>query len=87
MRRISTYVEQEDALLGVLTVRESITYALRLHLPMLSRKEVVDRVNSVILALGLQSCAEQQIGTPISRGISGGQKRRVTAACAMVAYP
>ncbi|KAF6743949.1 P-loop containing nucleoside triphosphate hydrolase protein [Ephemerocybe angulata] len=37
--------------------------------------------------LGLQSCAEQKIGTPISRGISGGQKRRVTAACAMVTFP
>lgn len=87
MQRISTFVEQEDALLGVLTVRESITYALRLHLPLLSRKDVVHRVNRVIAALGLESCADQQIGTPISRGISGGQKRRVTAACAMVTYP
>ncbi|KAG6897314.1 hypothetical protein C0992_002490, partial [Termitomyces sp. T32_za158] len=87
MHHISNFVEQEDALLGVLTVRESITYALRLHLPLLNRKEVSERVNRVIAALGLQSCAEQQIGTPISRGISGGQKRRVTAACAMVTYP
>ncbi|KAG6899183.1 hypothetical protein C0993_012597 [Termitomyces sp. T159_Od127] len=72
MHHISHFVEQEDALLGVLTVRESITYALRLHLPMLNRKEVSQRVSRVIAALGLQSCAEQQIGTPISRGISGG---------------
>ncbi|KAG6855896.1 hypothetical protein H0H87_009576 [Tephrocybe sp. NHM501043] len=83
MHRISTFVEQEDALLGVLTVRESVTYALRLHLPLLPRKEVTERVDRVISALGLQSCAEQRIGTPISRG----QKRRVTAACAMVTYP
>jgi len=71
----------------VLTVRESVTYALRLHLPLLPRKDVVHRVNRVIATLGLQSCAEQRIGTAISRGISGGQKRRVTAACAMVTYP
>ncbi|KAF8877438.1 P-loop containing nucleoside triphosphate hydrolase protein [Infundibulicybe gibba] len=87
MHKISMFVEQEDALLGVLTVRESISYALRLHLPLLSRKEVGDRVNRVLTALGLQSCADQRIGTAISRGISGGQKRRVTAACAMVTYP
>jgi hypothetical protein len=31
MHNISTFVEQEDALLGVLTVRESVTYALRLQ--------------------------------------------------------
>ncbi|KAF4610157.1 hypothetical protein D9613_010239 [Agrocybe pediades] len=87
MHKISSFVEQEDALLGVLTVRESISYALRLHLPRLPRTQVNQRVERVIRALGLQSCADQRIGTPISRGISGGQKRRVTAACAMVTFP
>ncbi|EAU87223.1 hypothetical protein CC1G_10502 [Coprinopsis cinerea okayama7 len=87
MHKISCFVEQEDALLGVLTVRESIQYALRLHLPLLPRRQVNDRVERVITALGLQSCANQRIGTPIQRGISGGQKRRVTAACAMVTFP
>jgi len=31
MHKISSFVEQEDALLGVLTVKESISYALRLQ--------------------------------------------------------
>ncbi|KAJ7246166.1 P-loop containing nucleoside triphosphate hydrolase protein [Mycena haematopus] len=87
MQQMSTFVEQEDALLGVLTVRESVSYALRLHLPMLSRREAAARVDRVLTALGLQSCSHQRIGTPISRGVSGGQKRRVTAACAMVTFP
>ncbi|KAK7022533.1 ABC transporter domain-containing protein [Favolaschia claudopus] len=87
MQHMSTFVEQEDALLGVLTVRESVSYALRLHLPLLSRREVAARVDRVLTALGLQSCSHQRIGTPISRGISGGQKRRVTAACAMITFP
>ncbi|KAJ7222173.1 P-loop containing nucleoside triphosphate hydrolase protein [Mycena pura] len=87
MQKVSTFVEQEDALLGVLTVRESVSYALRLHLPLLSRRDIAARVNRVLTALGLQSCADQRIGTPISRGVSGGQKRRVTAACAMVTFP
>ncbi|KAF8154965.1 P-loop containing nucleoside triphosphate hydrolase protein [Crassisporium funariophilum] len=87
MHKISCFVEQEDALLGVMTVRESISYALRLHLPLFPRRMVNERVNRVLTALGLHSCSEQRIGTPISRGISGGQKRRVTAACAMVTFP
>ncbi|KAK2464911.1 hypothetical protein APHAL10511_002987 [Amanita phalloides] len=87
MHHISSFVEQDDALFGVLTVRECITYALRLHLPLLPRRQVVERVERVISALGLQACATQKIGTVIQRGISGGQKRRVTAACAMVTYP
>ncbi|KAJ2924403.1 hypothetical protein H1R20_g12699, partial [Candolleomyces eurysporus] len=56
-------------------------------LPLMPRNQVNDRVQRVITALGLQTCADQRIGTPISRGISGGQKRRVTAACAMVTFP
>jgi hypothetical protein len=31
MHQMSTFVEQEDALLGVLTVHESVSYALRLQ--------------------------------------------------------
>ena len=102
MHKISTFVEQEDALLGVLTVRESVEYALRLqyvffsvfplaeHIkrvcsrlftvltrllsssPSFSRKAVHDRVDRVLIALGLQGCSSQRIGTAISRGISGG---------------
>ncbi|KAJ6488902.1 P-loop containing nucleoside triphosphate hydrolase protein, partial [Mycena sanguinolenta] len=87
MHRMSTFVEQEDALLGVLTVRESVSYALRLHLPLMNRRDVASRVDRVLAALGLQSCQNQRIETPISRGISGGQKRRVTAACAMATFP
>ncbi|THU99958.1 P-loop containing nucleoside triphosphate hydrolase protein [Dendrothele bispora CBS 962.96] len=87
MFKISSFVEQDDTLLGVLTVRETVTYALRLHSPLLSRKEITDRVDRVLTALGLRGCMNQKIGTPIARGISGGQKRRVTAACAMVTFP
>ncbi|KAK1221788.1 hypothetical protein PQX77_015407 [Marasmius sp. AFHP31] len=87
MYKLSAFVEQEDALLGVLTVRETVSYALRLHSPLLKGKEVSDRVERVLKALGLSTCADQRIGTPIQRGISGGQKRRVTAACAMVTFP
>jgi ABC-type multidrug transport system ATPase subunit len=31
MRTIATYVEQDDALLGVLTVAETVTFAARLR--------------------------------------------------------
>ncbi|KAJ7930944.1 P-loop containing nucleoside triphosphate hydrolase protein [Mycena leptocephala] len=58
MQQMSTFVEQEDALLGVL--------------PILSRQEVAARGERVLGTLGLQSCANQRIGTPISCGISGG---------------
>ena len=33
IRRVSSYVEQEDALIGSLTVRETLDFAARLSLP------------------------------------------------------
>lgn len=33
LRKISSYVEQEDALIGSLTVRETLDFAARLSLP------------------------------------------------------
>src|SRR5580692_466584 len=42
-RRVSCYVEQEDALLGVLTVRETLHFAAKLSLP--SSVGKVERMN------------------------------------------
>ena len=42
-------------------------------LPLLPRRQVLERVERVIFALGLKNCANQKIGTVIQRGISGGK--------------
>lgn len=44
-------------------------------------------VKRTIEALGLVDVARNRIGTPIQRGISGGQKRRVTIASSVVSRP
>lgn len=44
-------------------------------------------VDDTLRSLGLQDVANNRIGTPLQRGISGGQKRRVTIACSVVARP
>ncbi len=82
-----SFVEQEEALLGVLTARESISYALRLASPKAPAAFVKTRTSEVIKMLGLESCADLKIGTPIQRGLSGGQKRRVSIGCGLVTYP
>jgi ABC-type multidrug transport system ATPase subunit len=82
-----SFVEQEDALLGTLTAREMFSFALRLAMPQAKASFVKERVKSVLQMLGLQSCADMQIGTPIKRGLSGGQKRRVSIGCSLITYP
>ncbi|GAA6011592.1 hypothetical protein JCM11491_004698 [Sporobolomyces phaffii] len=81
-----SFVEQDDALLGVLTVRETVAFAAYLSLG--SSYPGIDRhIDDTLRSLGLQDIANNKIGTPLSRGISGGQKRRVTIACSVVTKP
>ncbi|KAE8258035.1 hypothetical protein A4X13_0g1947 [Tilletia indica] len=88
MHAISSYVEQEDALLGVLTVEETLTFTTKLAFPTgVSAAEIQERVKDTMEGLGLSHVASNIIGTPIQRGISGGQKRRVTIGNALVTLP
>lgn len=84
-----SYVPQSnDSLNGVLTVREVITYSLRLTdrtgMDGEARKA---RVNEVISQMALDVCADTKIGTFYMAGISGGQKRRTSVAVEMVHKP
>ncbi|GAA5903876.1 uncharacterized protein JCM6883_002013 [Sporobolomyces salmoneus] len=81
-----SFVEQDDALLGVLTVRETVAFAAKLSLG--SSYPGLDRhIDDTLRSLGLQDVANNKIGTPLQRGISGGQKRRVTVAQSVVGKP
>ena len=77
----AAYVPQEsDTLLGVLTVREAISYSLRLKNPAgIDVNARRARVDDIIVKLGLDSCADTKIGTFYMAGVSGGQKRRACA--------
>ncbi|KAF8495061.1 P-loop containing nucleoside triphosphate hydrolase protein [Gautieria morchelliformis] len=86
VKRTISFVEQDDALLGVLTVRETVAYAARLSLPR-GTPDLDAHIDATLLSLGLQDVANNRVGTPLQRGISGGQKRRVTIACSVVSRP
>jgi ABC-type multidrug transport system ATPase subunit len=88
IRNLSSFVEQEDALIGSLTVKETISFAARLALSSsVSKKERVLRVNDLLDAFGIRDQANTLVGTPIRKGISGGQKRRLSVASQLIADP
>ena len=88
LRQLSCYVEQEDALIGSLTVRETVDFAARLASPgKISKKERKARVDDLIDAFGLRHQANTIVGTPLQKGISGGQKRRLSVASQLVTSP
>lgn len=45
------------------------------------------RVDELLVAFGLQKQANTIVGTPIRKGISGGQKRRLTIASQLITAP
>ncbi|KAH0713934.1 hypothetical protein KY289_009893 [Solanum tuberosum] len=82
------YVTQEDILMGTLTVRETIQYSAQLRLPSnMSKDEVNEIVNNVIIEMGLEDCAQNLIGNWHLRGISGGEKKRLSIALEIITQP
>lgn len=88
-RQISRFVEQEDALIGSLTVRETLGFACRLSsgTSSLSKRERAARIDGLLESFGLREQADTIIGTPFRKGISGGQKRRVGIASQLITSP
>lgn len=80
IQSICSYVVQDDeGLLPTLTVRETLYYAAYLRLPKhMSRRQKRARADDVILKMGLKDCADRLIGGEFIKGISGGERRRVT---------
>ena len=64
------------ALLQALTVYETLYFAAMLRLPRtFTTAQKVERINSVIRALGLEKCRNTIIGGFFRRGVSGGERK------------
>ncbi|KAL8918882.1 MAG: hypothetical protein Q9172_005240 [Xanthocarpia lactea] len=89
IRSICSYVcQDDDALFPCLTVRENLQFAAALRLPThLSKTQKRQRAESVLFKLGLRDCADTLVGDNSVKGISGGEKRRVTIAIQILTDP
>ena len=88
MRRQSGYVMQDDLLYSALTVYETLLFAARLRLPpSMSLKEKKEKVQSLLSLLGLEKAANTFIGDENRRGVSGGERKRVSIGVEMIADP
>ncbi|CAN0352553.1 unnamed protein product [Pylaiella littoralis] len=86
-KRMSGYVMQDDALYPLLTVRETLRFAAELRIPDLPKADKYEIVEQTIRQLKLTNCADTKIGNDIHRGISGGEKRRVSIGVDTVQQP
>ncbi|KAG0316959.1 hypothetical protein BGZ99_006571 [Dissophora globulifera] len=88
IRRAVGFVDQDDTLPPTQTVYEAVLFSAMLRLPeAMPIHRVHERVAEVIEMLGLTHCADRRIGNVTARGISGGEKRRVSIALELITRP
>eukprot|EP00004_Rigifila_ramosa_P023622 TRINITY_DN6655_c0_g1_i1.p2 TRINITY_DN6655_c0_g1~~TRINITY_DN6655_c0_g1_i1.p2 ORF type:complete len:638 (+),score=174.74 TRINITY_DN6655_c0_g1_i1:40-1914(+) len=85
--RMSMYVQQTDMLVPTLTVRESLWYAAEFQLSKQDRSAKDAIINDIIDVLGLRNAENTKVGNALIRGLSGGQKRRLSIGVQLVAAP
>jgi ABC-type multidrug transport system ATPase subunit len=87
LRLLASYTEQLDNHLPFLTVRETLTFAwsnsaVQPSASLLGNAELASlaerKVDDVIALLKLGGCQDTLIGNEFIRGVSGGEKKRVT---------
>ncbi|CAL0299728.1 unnamed protein product [Lupinus luteus] len=90
VKRKIGFVSQDDVLYPHLTVLETLTYAALLRLPKtLTREEKMQHVDMIITELGLTRCRSSPVGGGMAlfRGISGGERKRVSIGQEMLVNP
>ena len=70
----------------MLTPRETFWFSAQLKLPLTERNKKA-KVDALIEELGLEKCQKTKIGDAEHRGISGGQRKRVSIGMEMITDP
>ncbi|KAH9328183.1 hypothetical protein KI387_000291 [Taxus chinensis] len=84
----SAYVSQDDILMAALTVGEAVFYSAQLELPhSMSTTKKRERAEITIKQMGLHDSINTRIGGLRMKGLSGGQKRRVSIAMEILTQP
>jgi ABC-type multidrug transport system ATPase subunit len=81
------FVSQDDLLIEELTVFQNLYFNARLCFDNLTEEEIVSRVDSVLKNLGLYEIRNIQVGTPLNKKISGGQRKRLNISLELIREP
>ncbi len=81
------YVPQDDALYENLSAFQNLNFIADLSLTNLSKTERCDKVNYLLKELGLWKIRNLQVGSPLDKIISGGQRKRLNIALELIRDP
>ena len=81
------WVPQDDVFYSQLTVQETLEMKVALQAPRLDDEQRKAYVETLLTQMGLGQCADSRVGDRKTRGISGGEKKRLSVACELVKGP
>jgi ABC-type multidrug transport system ATPase subunit/uncharacterized tellurite resistance protein B-like protein len=81
------YVPQDDLLMEDLSVYQNLYYAAKLCFDNLPDQELNTLVQDTLTNLGLSDIAELKVGSPLSKTISGGQRKRLNIGLELLREP
>jgi ABC-type multidrug transport system ATPase subunit/ABC-type multidrug transport system permease subunit len=88
MMKSTAYVMQDNAHIGSLTVQETLYFAAQLRLPQyMAETAKEERIQDILRILGLHHIANSVGGNEERRGISGGQKKRLSIGVEIIHLP
>ncbi len=81
------HVSQDDLLIEELTVYQNLFYNTKLCYDHYSNRQIDLMVNGMLQNLGLYDIRDIQVGTPLNKKISGGQRKRLNIALELIREP
>jgi len=84
--KFGAFVQQDDVLLETFTPEETLRFAAKLRTN-LKGKDLEDKVDDILNRLGLLECRHTMIGGTARKGISGGEKKRVSIGYELITDP
>ncbi len=81
------FIPQDDLLIEDLTVYQNLYFNARLCLDDLSETEIEATVKQVLIDLDLYEIRDLKVGKPLSKVISGGQRKRVNIGLELIREP
>ena len=81
------YVPQDDLLIEDLTVFENLYFSASLSVPNLTKSEVSKKVIELLKEVGLYEVKDIKVGNPLSKTISGGQRKRLNICLELIRNP
>ncbi len=81
------FIPQDDLLMEDLTVFENLFFAARLCFGHHSKEQITERVEKVLVSLGLSETRDLKVGSPMEKTISGGQRKRLNIGLELLREP